>query len=145
MSGNLTTAWEYCRTLTVGRDPIVEVISIESSRLRKKWIAFQNCCPREDRLDLQNSEPTVDGVVDMASKMMNAWQATRERSRGGRAILRFHRFCQGLDSHSNLLKILPEGNQYVSIFTGSLNAVMKVSFHGYASNWQPSDHFSGQH
>lgn len=42
-------------------------------------------------------------------------------------MMSFHRFCGSLGSHSSLIKILPEGNQYVSIFTGTLNAVIKAS------------------
>lgn len=107
----------------------MEVMSVESLRLREKWVVFQDSCPREERLDLQSSEPTVDGVVDMANEMMNACRARREKGRRGRAISLFHKFCQGLDSHSNLLKVLPQGNLYVSIFSGALNAIIKVSCH----------------
>jgi hypothetical protein len=108
------------------RNPITAAISVESARLREKWKLFYNHCPPEERVDLQNSEPTLEGVVDMVNKMMQAWQAKREKSRGGRAMAGFHRFCGSLNSHSNLIKLLPEGNEYVSVFTGTLNAIIKV-------------------
>lgn len=44
----------------------------------------------------------------------------------GRAVGYFHKFCRTLGAHSSLLKVLPEGSEYVSIFTGTLNAVIKV-------------------
>jgi hypothetical protein len=89
-------------------------------------VIFQNNCPAEERVDLQNSEPTVEGVADMVNEMMKAWQVKREKGRRGKAISLFQKFCSSLNSHSSLIKILPEGNQYVSIFTGTLNAVIKV-------------------
>jgi hypothetical protein len=114
--------------LIVNRNPITDVIAIETEKLREKWLAFQTNCPQEERLDLQTSEPTVDSVVDLVSQLMKSWKTEREKGRRGKVMAGFHKFCRGLDSHSAMLKILPEGNEYVSIFTGTLGAVVKVYY-----------------
>ncbi|KAL4894972.1 hypothetical protein BDV59DRAFT_174226 [Aspergillus ambiguus] len=109
------------------RDPLMEAISVESTKLREKWLIFRNNCPKEDRLDLSKSEPTTEGVFDMVNEMMVSWGAKREKGRRGRAIKLFHNFCCKLDSHSSLMKLLPEGNVYVSVFSGTLGAIIKAS------------------
>ncbi|KAF2104705.1 hypothetical protein NA57DRAFT_70913 [Rhizodiscina lignyota] len=109
------------------KNPITEVIEKESTNLRRKWARFRNHCPREEQVDLQDSEPTIEGVTDMVNGMMKAWKAKRGEGWSGKALSGFHRFCRTLDSHSSLLKVLPEGNEYVSVFTGTLNAVIKAS------------------
>lgn len=108
------------------RNPLEEVILIESVKLREKWGVFQNNCSKEDRLDLTKSEPTIEGVVDLVQEMMTNWASKREKGRRGKALKLFHAFCSKLDSHSSLMRLLPEGNEYVSVFTGALGAIIKV-------------------
>ena len=105
---------------------MTELLAIESAKLREKWVTFHRNSPEEERLNLQRSEPTIEGVVDTVTKITNAWRARRGngwRAKVGSLFLRFGRM---LNSHSSLLKVLPEGSEYVSIFAGSLNAVIKV-------------------
>ncbi|KAF2432109.1 hypothetical protein EJ08DRAFT_648471 [Tothia fuscella] len=108
-------------------DPITSLIAVESDRLRTKWLAFQKSCPKEERVNLHGSEPSVEGVTDMVTNMLKASRAKRDKSHRGRALSLFQRFCSCLDSHSNMLLVLPQGNEYVSIFTGSLTAIIKAS------------------
>lgn len=68
----------------------------------------------------------MESVVDTVKKMDNAWQAKRKTGFRGKVTSRFHKFCGTLNSHQSLLKLLPEGSQYVSLFTGTLNAVITV-------------------
>ncbi|TLD11884.1 hypothetical protein PspLS_11307 [Pyricularia sp. CBS 133598] len=110
-------------------NPFTELISVESAKLREKWTKFQNNCPVQDRLTLSQTEPTIDGVIDTVTQLQTVWQKQRHAGAGhtGKVRRMFHRFCGTVDSHSDLLKILPSGNEYVSIFAGSLNAIVKAS------------------
>ena len=108
------------------RDPITKVIAIESGRLRKKWVSFYQDCPKGERLDLKTSEPSLEGVTDTIREITESWQTKRKKSRLVKATAQFHRFSSTLSAHSSLLKVLPEGNEYVSVFTGTINAVIKV-------------------
>ena len=109
------------------RDPIDEVIAVESAKLREKWLAFHKNSPKDERLDLQNTEPTIESVVDKVTKITNVWRETRGKGWRGRVASRLIHFGRTLDSHKTLLQVLPYGNEYVSIFTGSLSAVIQVS------------------
>lgn len=62
----------------------------------------------------------------MVQEMAAAWRSKREKGRRGKAMKLFHSFCSSLDSHKSLMKLLPEGNAYVSVFMGSLGAIIKV-------------------
>lgn len=62
----------------------------------------------------------------MVNNVTMEWQSKRRQGRIGKAQGFFHSFCGTLKSHSSLLKLLPESNEYVAIFAGSLNAVIKV-------------------
>ncbi|KAL8365015.1 hypothetical protein RB595_004025 [Gaeumannomyces hyphopodioides] len=108
-------------------NPVTKTIAVESKRLREKWSSFQDSCPAEDRLDLSRAEPTMHGIIDTVRYMNLAWKKKRESGIIGRALQFFHRFCDTLDSHSGLLKILPEGSEYLSVFMGSLNAIIRAS------------------
>lgn len=111
------------------RSAITRLINVESKKLRDQWLIFEQQSPQEERLDLNCDEPTVQGIVNMVDEMRRAWAAKRSKGFMGKALDQFHRFCHTLDSHSTLITILPEGNEYVSLFTGSLNAVIKVNIH----------------
>ncbi|TDZ54530.1 Acetylcholinesterase [Colletotrichum trifolii] len=84
-------------------------------------------CPTADRLDLRRSEPTVAGVIDVVQSLQSKWESKRSSGRISEAKSLFHKFCETLHSHSLLIKLLPSGNEYVSIFTGSLNAIIQAS------------------
>lgn len=105
-------------------------------KLRDKWVAFYQKSPKGERLDLRNFQPTMSGVVTMVTNVTSEWQTKRHEGRVGKAKKLFHRFCGTLDSHSSLMKILPEGNEYVAIFAGTLNAIIKVRilFQGCKTN-----------
>ncbi|KAK7413762.1 hypothetical protein QQX98_007329 [Neonectria punicea] len=109
--------FEPAASSTIEGDPISALISVEATQLRGKWVTFHGNCPKEDKLDLKKFEPTIEGVVNL----VRDWQ-TQRKGRGGKFMSTFHSFCGTLDSHSALLKVLPQGNEYVSLFTGSLNA-----------------------
>ena len=102
-------------------------MKVESLKLRERWLSFQEACPAEERLDIQKYEPTIEGIVDLITAISTSWQTKRTSGRRGAAISSFHRFCGSLHSHRSMIKLLPEGNEYVSVFTGTLNAVIQAS------------------
>lgn len=89
-------------------------------------MTFYKNSPTEERLDLQAFEPTIQGVAAMVNTVTVKWQDKRKQGRIGKTKTLFHKFCGTLDSHSSLIKLLPDGNEYVSVFIGALNAIIKV-------------------
>jgi hypothetical protein len=111
---------------TNGRDPVTNVIAVESNKLREQWFSFLNNCSEHDRLDITRSEPTMEGVVELVMKAATAAQGKRENSRRGKAMKYFHKFCKTVDAHKSMLEILPQGSEYVSVFAGTLNVIIQV-------------------
>ncbi|KAF3801311.1 hypothetical protein GCG54_00005467 [Colletotrichum gloeosporioides] len=108
-------------------DPITQVLTVETNHLREKWKAFIEFSTPMDRLDIRMSEPTMNGVIETVEKTTQAWQLKRNNSRFAKAKRLFHQFCKTLHSHQAFLDILPSGSEYVSIFSGTLNAVIQAS------------------
>lgn len=75
---------------------------------------------------MNTSEPTIDGVVKTVNMITAQWQAQKKQGRFGRTRVLFHKLCGTLNSHSALIKLLPEGSEYISVFTGTLHAIIKV-------------------
>ncbi|KAI0020195.1 hypothetical protein F4780DRAFT_743271 [Xylariomycetidae sp. FL0641] len=114
--------WEIPET---GTDPITESIAVESTRLREKCLKFLDSCSARDRLDLSASEPSIKGTVELVNEVIAVAQS--KNGRREKALKQFHRFCKGVDSHKSVLEIIPSGSEYVSIFAGTLNIVIKAS------------------
>lgn len=108
------------------RPQITEFIRQESAVLAEKLNAFNQTCPQDERVDLAQLVPTVEGVVDLVKHIEVRWQAKRKSGLRGKAMMFFHKVCGTIKAHKSLLGILPEGNEYVSIFTGVLNVIIQV-------------------
>ncbi|KAG8169420.1 hypothetical protein KVR01_000165 [Diaporthe batatas] len=128
---DLTAPWraffEPAENEADDRELIPRVILTESANLRKQWRKFREHCQEGDRLDLDASEPTIQGVLNTVRDFKNKWQGERENSRRYRFMKQIHRFTDCLDSHKSLLEILPQGSEYVSLFTGTASVLIKAS------------------
>ncbi|KAI1502349.1 hypothetical protein F5X99DRAFT_379172 [Biscogniauxia marginata] len=109
------------------QDPITNVITIESNKLREKWVSFLSNSSGHDRLNLARSEPTMEGVVELVQEIATATEDKRGNSRRGKVMKYFHKFCGTVDSHKSMLELIPQGSEYVSIFAGTLNVIIKAS------------------
>ncbi|KAI0437870.1 hypothetical protein F4803DRAFT_536979 [Xylaria telfairii] len=109
------------------RDPVTDVIIIESNKLLQQWHSFLSNCSSDDRLDVTRSEPTMEGVIDLVQEITATSRANNENSRRGKAMKYFHKFCGTIDAHKSMLEIIPEGSEYVSVFAGTLNVIIRAS------------------
>lgn len=89
-------------------------------------MVFYRSTPKTQQVDLASCAPIIEGVVETVQSISAEWRAKKKLGRFGRAKELFHKLCGFLDSDSALIKLLPEGNEYVSIFAGTLNAIIKV-------------------
>ncbi|KAF2091477.1 hypothetical protein K490DRAFT_70314 [Saccharata proteae CBS 121410] len=106
---------------------ITRSLSIEAESLRKCWSRFQDQLPQEEQVDLRDSEPSVNGLVEMVDILTKARQTQKEQGWSGKTIAFFRRFCSTLHSHKAFIKIVPEGSEYVSLFAGTLTVIIKAS------------------
>lgn len=102
---------------------------MEAAQLRHRWLDFHRNCGAEDRLDLGTYEPSIESVFEVVEDVRKKWESNRNQGFSGKIAKTFHKVCGTLDSHSSMLKILPEGNEYISIFTGTLTTIIRVSCH----------------
>ena len=71
-------------------------------------------------------EPSIEGVLDMVKDVNSEWNSKKKKGFGGKATQYFHKSSDMLYGHKALMKVLPESNEHVSVFTGAVNAVIKV-------------------
>ncbi|KAI8627667.1 hypothetical protein F5Y19DRAFT_440740 [Xylariaceae sp. FL1651] len=109
------------------QDPVTSVITVESEKLCDKWLSFLRSCSDHDRLDLSQSEPTMEGVVELVTKIVAATEAKKEKGRRAKATKYFHKFCKTVDAHKSMLEIIPQGSEYVSMFAGTLSVIIQAS------------------
>lgn len=77
-------------------------------------------------MDDSQFDPTIEGVIKVTQQAFARWEERKKEGFMGKTKALFHRFCDGVDSHSSMLKILPEGSEYVSLFTGVLSVIINV-------------------
>ncbi|KAF4455763.1 phytanoyl-CoA dioxygenase family protein [Fusarium austroafricanum] len=109
------------------RDAITAVIAEESEKLRETWHKFQQFNKPEDRLDLNTTNPTMESIAKLVGQGMQNWNDKRKSGRQGTVSRKFHKFCNAIDSHKSLMKVLPESHEYFSMFMGSTTAVVQAS------------------
>jgi hypothetical protein len=78
-------------------------------------------------VDIVETEPTIQGAISTIMRVGKIWQEKREKGKRGKVAGYFHRLCETLDAHSNMLKVVPSGNEYVSLFSGTIMSIIKAS------------------
>lgn len=106
--------------------PLSEVIRHEATTLAAKFADFYQTFPEHNRVDLTQFTPTIEGVLDQVKQVHLKAEAKTRSGFTGKTKASFHKFCQTINSHKSLLGILPEGNEYISIFTGVLHVIIQV-------------------
>jgi len=117
---------ELSLILTVIRDPTTKMLKERAVLLSHAWKVFRQNIPKSEQEEVDNQVPSVDGLIGMVDKVARGWQNKRNASKAGKYIGYFTRFCETLNSHSSMLEILPDGNEYVSLFTGTLKTIINV-------------------
>ncbi|KAE9365611.1 hypothetical protein N431DRAFT_519116 [Stipitochalara longipes BDJ] len=95
------------------------------------WKVFRTTLPKTEQEELEGKIPTVEGLIGMVDTVAKEWQSKRVASQSGKFIKHFIGFCKTLDAHSAMLEVLPDGNEYVSLFTGTLKSIIHA-----ASNYE---------
>lgn len=77
--------------------------------------------------DLTPKLASWQDVTDVVERFRERLERKQEATRWRRATKHLRSFCNSIQAHSSALQMLPAGNQYVSIFYGSLVTVIEVS------------------
>ena len=124
----LVPSVEWCVSyLTLSRDPTTKVIREQAVLLSHVWKVFRETIPKSEQENLEGKIPSVEGLIEIVEAVAREWQNKRTTSKSGRYMKYFTSFCETLDAHSYMLEVLPNGNEYVSLFTGTLKTIINVS------------------
>jgi len=94
--------------------------------LKEAWDQFCQAIPAKSIKDFEQRPPTFDDVLQVVHDYEEDWQGKRTKGKLAVALGYLKKVCKTLDSHSYMLEVLPVGNEYVSLFTGTLNSIIKV-------------------
>lgn len=103
------------------------MLSVEADKLQKQWQSFRETSDKDEQLDTKRISPTISSAIQVITDMSNTWETKRWTGKRGKAKSYFHRLCNTLDAHSNMLDIVPRSNEYVSLFAGTLTTIIKAS------------------
>jgi len=111
------------------RDPGRALLDTEGNELSRTWQKFRDVLPAEDRVKFAKRPAKLDDVFMVVQEADNKWQTQKDEGKLGKTKIIFRKICKSLESHSQMLEILPASSQYVSIFYGTLQSLIKVRTH----------------
>ncbi|KAL8859318.1 MAG: hypothetical protein Q9178_004256 [Gyalolechia marmorata] len=108
-------------------EPEIAKLDVESNELTKAWALLREKLPSDQQINFAERPQEVGDVISLVHKMGDEWQVERQKGVSGRAKASFRRMCSRLNSHSNLLNILPSSSHYASVFCGTLQTLIQAS------------------
>lgn len=96
-------------------------------KLSVSWARFREKVPNKEAASWQHRAPDFKDVFDLMNNISTQFEDKRKRGPTGLINRYFRQSCEQLKAHDTLLSILPEGSEYVSLFTGVLKSIIKVS------------------
>ena len=70
--------------------------------------------------------PTIEGVKQVVFYAQEKWK-TKPRMCNGKVQANFHKFCGTLDGHKTLASMIPDQNEYFSLFCAGVKTLIKAS------------------
>lgn len=81
----------------------------------------------KDCHDFSTQPASWRDVIVLVEKQITEWEQEQNASRLGKAKSRLRKFCNTINDHKMALSMLPQGNEYVSLFTGALATILQAS------------------
>lgn len=101
-----------------------EGIDQAGRRVLLAWLKFQKGLPEQESINLRDKPPTF--AVLLAA--VEVAQMNLEDKRASSTIkARFRKICSSINDYEYLAKPIPSDDKYVSIVTGTVGAMIKVS------------------
>lgn len=112
-------------THKLGRSGKVGFLNGHATKLFDAWQAFQQRLPIEEQNELNNRNPDWEDIRMVIGRVQAPWRAKNEGT-NGTAISPMRDVLDTIHVHQTFLRILPESNNYASVFCGSLQVLIKV-------------------
>ncbi|KAL8687494.1 MAG: hypothetical protein Q9218_006350 [Villophora microphyllina] len=103
------------------------ILATPTDELAKAYKAFQKCLPKEHEDNVADGPPKIKAVAEAVAIADSAWKKNRECTKAGRMKTLFGKVCGSLNNHKNLFAVLPSGDKYVCLVTGSISAIVKIA------------------
>ena len=97
----------------------------QAAKLSRAWQDFHRRLPAEEQNGLKNHNPGWEDISKVIKKVQASWIAKNEGSYD-KATARLRKVLDTMHSHRTFLRILPESNNYASVFCGSLQVLIQV-------------------
>jgi hypothetical protein len=105
------------------------MIAFECESLKEAWIAFTEASQDKQSTALSKKTSLLEWrdnvTIDDLRNSVRLTAQTLDNSHG-KSRRYFDKFCASLNSHSIILDILPDQNQYLSMFCGAVKTLLKV-------------------
>jgi hypothetical protein len=98
----------------------------QAKELEDAWDLFYQKIPSDQRVSLDKRVPPFDDVKQAMASVASKWETDRKKGKTGKICSFYTRCCLSIKSHETMLKILPEGDKYFSLFSGVLKSVVFV-------------------
>ena len=103
----------------------------QSRKLYTAWTKFCQQLPEEQRKELAGEAPSLRLLFSSVKKASMTWHDNTEKKNTGRLKQIFANLCNNVKDHSTLLSVIPSGDKYVCLITGSLSAIAQVRKHPF--------------
>jgi hypothetical protein len=88
--------------------------------------AFQDAFPEAKVTSGTNRAISWSSLLQSVTDLKQQQEEKSKKSFMHQPKKRFHKVCDIINNHSNALKMLPQGDKYTSIITGSIETITKV-------------------
>ncbi|KAL8792171.1 MAG: hypothetical protein Q9195_005267 [Heterodermia aff. obscurata] len=103
------------------------LLAPSTDELAKAYKAFLKCLPKAHEARIEDGPPRIRTVVEAVATADSTWKRNRESTKAGRMKTLFSKVCGSLNGHKDLFAILPSGDKYVCLVTGSVSAIVKAT------------------
>ena len=118
----------YCATANHRRNENIEEAQLakQSKELADAWVKFQRSLPEDHQEKIPTSPPSIDVLLDAVETARSKRTQALSTTKLGKTKQGFEKVCKSLDNHDSLMAMIPSGDKYICLLTGSLSAIVKV-------------------
>ncbi|KAM3069025.1 hypothetical protein ACMFMG_004202 [Clarireedia jacksonii] len=99
----------------------------EMHELANAWDELRYVMSSGDEPRLTKCSGRLDDVLKLVTEADNNWRSHKNAGKFGKVKMAYRKICSNLNAHSEMLTILPASSEYVSIFYGTLQTLIKAS------------------
>jgi hypothetical protein len=108
------------------RRPASEKLKARYEELEAAMKAFQDAFPEAKVASETNRAISWSSLLKSVTDLKLEQDEKSKKGFLNQPKKRFHNICDAINNHSTVLKMLPQGDKYTSIITGSIETITKV-------------------